>query len=42
MYLTTERFKYFCDDYKITNARLIPVEDFSFDFYPNEHDDPDR
>ncbi len=42
MYLTTERFKCFCDDYKITNALLIPAEDYSFDFYPNEREKPGR
>ncbi len=32
----SERFKTFCDTFKITNAILIPGEEYGFDFYPNE------
>lgn len=35
-YLASERFKSFWEDYKITSATLIPAEEYSFDFYPNE------
>ncbi len=37
--LVSERFKSFFDDYKITSAKLIPAEEYSFDFYPWEHTD---
>ena len=38
-YLVSERFKSFCDDYKITSATLIPAEEYSFDFYPEEREE---
>lgn len=37
-YLTTGRFKCFCDDCKITNALLLPAEEYSFDFYPHNRE----
>jgi len=38
-YLVSERFKSFFDEYEITSARLIPAEEYSFDFYPWEQAD---
>lgn len=41
-YLVSERFKTFFDEYKITSAKLIPAEEYSFDFYPWELTDGGR
>jgi hypothetical protein len=36
IFLTTEKFKTFCQDYKIKNAILIPAEEYGYDLYPWE------
>lgn len=36
IFLTTEKFKTFCEGYKIRNAVLIRAEEYSYDFYPWE------
>jgi len=34
--IASERFKFFCDTFRITNAVLFPAESYHFDFYPEK------
>jgi uncharacterized protein DUF1629 len=40
--ITTERFKAFCDENRISNAVLVPANEHSIDFYPWERKELER
>jgi hypothetical protein len=35
-FLTTSRFKQFCEDHRVTNTYFLPAETYVTDFYPDE------
>lgn len=35
-FLTTERFRDFCEENRVVNAVFVPAEEYAFDFYPLE------
>jgi hypothetical protein len=40
--LASERFKRLCDDNDLSNCRLVPAQEFSFDDYPHEGSAPHK